>query len=437
MLVNATRAWCTRCGDFHLGEVVEESGRLYGVTHCGADERRVLLSSNAAMFLEFRRRSAVPYHEVPTGELRPAFHFVSITDQCDASCAICCMEAGPSAHAVHAAVDSIVERAAAISKPRSPYLQLFGGEPTLHPQLVTLIERLTALGFRVGFPSNGKQLGRQQGLASRLAAAGLKRVCLQFDSLREETLKELQRDWLPEKKRAIENCRAAGISLGLTSTVTTHNIGESRALLAHGLEYEGGVIGITFGVATPTGRFLFTPDVLVDRERIVERLIEDGGDWGITLDDFAPIPGFQPFALAPHPDCGLHIPFVRTPDGARPLNHYVSLGKLYARMAASKDAAWGILTKAKCLPWLLEAVRPGKFTEVARLAKGLLSGDRRFSLINVAVVDHRAAMFMDEERIRRCASFFLTEQGATSGCMHIYGSRSIGASATQRSQGFC
>ena len=72
----------------------------------------------------------------------------------------------------------------------------------MHPDLLAIVERLAKMGLSVAMVSNGYRLGREPELARSLKEAGLSRVCLQFDSLDEDTLQTLHRAHLPEKMAA-------------------------------------------------------------------------------------------------------------------------------------------------------------------------------------------------------------------------------------------
>lgn len=66
------------------------------------------------------------------------------------------------------------------------------------------------------------------------------------------------------------------------------------------------------------------------------------------------------------------------------------------------------------------AVRPGRGADALRLAVGLLSRRRGWSMVNVGVSHYRGALFLDEQRLARCASAFHTSVGPVRGCLHYF-----------------
>src|SRR5437899_1784223 len=138
---------------------------------------------------------------------------ISLTDHCNLRCVYCMPLAGnhyaPSPDLLTAAEIEAVARAAVAVGFRK--FRLTGGEPTLRADLVEIVERLAGVaGVRdLAMTTNGVRLS---GLASRLAAAGLKRINVHLDSLDADRLARVMR-WgtLAEIWAGIEAAEAAGL----------------------------------------------------------------------------------------------------------------------------------------------------------------------------------------------------------------------------------
>ncbi|TMA63569.1 MAG: GTP 3',8-cyclase MoaA [Deltaproteobacteria bacterium] len=138
---------------------------------------------------------------------------ISLTDHCNLRCVYCMPLAGnhyaPSPDLLTAAEIEAVARAAVRVGFRK--LRLTGGEPTLRADLIEIVERLAGVpGLRdLAMTTNGVRLG---GLASRLAAAGLRRINVHLDSLDADRLARVMR-WgtLAEIWAGIEAAEAAGL----------------------------------------------------------------------------------------------------------------------------------------------------------------------------------------------------------------------------------
>src|SRR6266850_2478148 len=107
---------------------------------------------------------------------------ISLIDHCNLRCVYCMPLAGaafvPTADLLTAAeVEAVAQAAVAVGFRR---IRLTGGEPTLRPDLVEIVERLARIpGLRdLALTTNGILLPR---LAPALAAAGLRRVNIHLD----------------------------------------------------------------------------------------------------------------------------------------------------------------------------------------------------------------------------------------------------------------
>ena len=423
MIIARTRALCNRCPSAsHPAELVRTGTRIEGVVHCPDGDIRHDVSSDADLFIALREKSAtdITSAEPPRG-LRNVLNYISITNACNLNCAVCGAGAKTgTAAAVFLSVDEIGRRAEQAKKAGGRILHLFGGEPTLHPDLLTIVEEISRLGFSSGVVTNGVRLGTDQALARELKARGLARICLQFDSFNEKTLETLGRNYLREKKDAIKNASEAGLSVGLNCTVTRLNLEEMGDLLTHGLAVGINVRNMTFASAAPVGRYTLAPQNLVDREQIIRQLLTVGEKHGFSLDDFLPLPAYLPWGIQNHPDCGAHLVFVRTPDGIQPLNRLIDMAAVYARMARSRMRRNYCSTHLAPAWFVLRAIRTGKWASCLRIASGLAFSRRRYSLVNVGISNYKGAAFLDEQRLARCSSAFHTSVGPVKGCLHFF-----------------
>lgn len=160
MIISRTRAICNRCPSAsHNAELVRTGIPVEGVVHCPHGEIRHELSSDADLFMEFRKKARpdITSFEPPSG-LRNILNYISITNTCNLNCAVCGAGANNGTGAeVFLSVDEICRRAERAKKEGGRILHLFGGEPTLHPELFTIVEKISRLGFSSGVVTNGGQ----------------------------------------------------------------------------------------------------------------------------------------------------------------------------------------------------------------------------------------------------------------------------------------
>ncbi len=440
MIVAQTRAFCNSCNSWHESELVREENTICGIVRCPKGDLKYEMSSNAEMFLALRKKSSTDLRDnnVLTG-MRYVLNYISITNACNLSCTVCGASAKTnSKNAVYLSVEEICRRAEEVRHQGGQLLHLFGGEPTIHPDVLEIVKRISGMGFSVGIVTNGYMLGTNDQLAYKLKEMGLTRICLQFDSLNTEVLEKLGRNYLKEKKRAIENSFRAGLSIGLNCTVTKYNLDEVADLLAHGLDLGISVKNMTFASAAPMGRYKLALQDSADREQVITSLLRAGGRYGFDIDDVLPLPAYLPWGIQTHPDCGAHILFVRTPRGVKPLNKLIDLLSVYRKMGRSRMRK-SLLSKY-LIPafFLIISVRPGRLLESLGIALGLLLSKRKYSLVNVGISNYKGAMFLDEQRITRCASAFYTSTGPVKGCLHFFSDKScIGSKEYEELHGSC
>ncbi|RDI97161.1 radical SAM protein [Dyella solisilvae] len=111
----------------------------------------------------------------------PAICDVSVTNVCNAACDFCGFArdkklAGPRHHLDP---DDFERALPILRRRRIRYMTLQGGEPLVHPQIVSLVASATKAGVRCGLISNGWFLPEY---IDRLAEAGLDRLLVSIDS---------------------------------------------------------------------------------------------------------------------------------------------------------------------------------------------------------------------------------------------------------------
>jgi uncharacterized radical SAM superfamily Fe-S cluster-containing enzyme len=180
---------------------------------------------------------------------------------------------------------------------RATPLQLSGGEPTIHPDLIDFIAEARRLSFKyVEINTNGIALAKRADLAKIYAEAGLNGIYLQFDGVSDDVYRCLRgADLLKIKEEAIYNAKKAGLNVVLAVTVVKgvndHQLWE---IVRYGLKK--GVNGVNFQPFAMQGRYPNTQSNPLERvtNYDVARLIEEQSMGVIKADDFLPIPCADP-----------------------------------------------------------------------------------------------------------------------------------------------
>jgi len=183
---------------------------------------------------------------------------IEVTQSCNLSCPICYAEATahPQQHlslkTIAALLDTIVA-----NEGEADVVQLSGGEPTLHPDFFAILDAAKARPIRhLMINTNGLVLATDADFVTRLAeySPGIE-VYLQFDSIHDETLKQLRGQHLAKQHhQALTQLEALGISTTLVMTVVPglndKQIGE---VIQHALTWRC-VRGVTLQPLSHVGR---------------------------------------------------------------------------------------------------------------------------------------------------------------------------------------
>ena len=99
-------------------------------------------------------------------------------------------------------------------------IQFSGGEPSIHPQIVTFLEMARERGIgTVMLNTNGVRIARDRAFAEEVARVGPRRY-LQLDGVDRETHPTMRgRDLRRDKERALEACAELGIGVTLVAAL--------------------------------------------------------------------------------------------------------------------------------------------------------------------------------------------------------------------------
>ncbi|MDR2945446.1 MAG: radical SAM protein [Candidatus Adiutrix sp.] len=252
----------------------------------------------------------------PEHAQHPCTVLFEITSRCNLRCPVCFADSGgdapfPPLAALAEHLRWVREQAGEV------VLQLSGGEPTLHPDLVPLTAEAARLFPGVQLNTNGLRLAEEPGLARRLAGAGLSWVFLQFDGVSDRSFEIIRgRKLLDIKMAAIEACARAGLSVVLAPTVAAQvNDHELGGLLRLAVSLAPTVRGLHIQPMTSAGRNSLTGAAhRLTLPEVLGKLAEQSG--GLVQPEQAFPPSCE------HERCSFHLRYRRTASGDLiPLSH--------------------------------------------------------------------------------------------------------------------
>jgi uncharacterized radical SAM superfamily Fe-S cluster-containing enzyme len=249
---------------------------------------------------------------------------IEITSNCNLTCPMCFAESGPGGtHVDFATYKHMVDRYVQLEG-IADVLQLSGGEPTLHPDLMRMVRYAYDQPIQaVMINTNGIRLAHDRALVEQLAALRDRlEIYLQFDGLDEQPYETLRGErLLTTKLAALEMLRRHNLRCTLVCTVDHRvNLHEVGRIVQFGLERPH-VRGISFQLATYCGRHLdpgdlerraTMPDVVKAIVSQTQGLLEEC--------DFYPLP-------CAHPNCHMMSYLYRGGDRPVPISRIIDIKK--------------------------------------------------------------------------------------------------------------
>src|SRR5207249_2493079 len=251
------------------GYLAEENGKVWLVRGCPRHGKIVTLYDESPEILRYLEEWTAPtklhtpdtpgnFDPVPAAYLRglgemqtqhTCILLEEITEQCNLRCPTCFADSSPQLTGI-ASVERVLEnidRRLERERGRLDVLMISGGEPTVHPQLLPLLERVMERDIvRILINTNGLQIARSDELLGFLARHSHRvEVYLQFDGFKPETHRHHRNADLRQiKQQAVERLSAAGVFTTLTMTAALGvNDDEIGAVLQYGLDtpFVGGI----------------------------------------------------------------------------------------------------------------------------------------------------------------------------------------------------
>ena len=229
----------------------------------------------------------------PDHEQHSCLALFEIIDECNMQCPVCFANSAPGKGNARSLEQIEVMLQTLLASEQQPDLvQISGGEPTLHPQLMAILRRLKNSPIRhLMLNTNGIRLARDPALVAELASLkpGFE-VYLQFDSLNSSALKNIRgQDMRNIRLQALEQLEKHNISTTLVCVVRKGvNDAEIGEIIQFAQRYKC-VRGITFQPVQDAGRNEGDkPSQRITLSEIRTQIIQADNPFGDT--DMIPLP---------------------------------------------------------------------------------------------------------------------------------------------------
>ena len=271
-----TVSLCPQCLRRIDAKIVFESGNVYMLKNCPEHGfLKVIIATDIEYYKNIRnynKPSEMPlkfntatHYGCPFDcglcrdhEQHSCLTLVEITDRCNLTCPTCYAMSSPhygrhrTVEEVERMLDIIVE-----NEGQPDVVQISGGEPTIHPELFTILDIAKQKPIRhLMVNTNGIRIAKDFEFAKRLASYMPDfEIYLQFDSFRPEVLEQLRgKDLLDTRMKALQHLNELNLSTTLVVTLQQGlNDDEIGKIIEFGLKQRC-VRGVTFQPTQVAGR---------------------------------------------------------------------------------------------------------------------------------------------------------------------------------------
>ncbi|MHB8203047.1 MAG: 12,18-didecarboxysiroheme deacetylase [Desulfomonilaceae bacterium] len=149
----------------------------------------------------------------------------NVTQRCNLKCVHCYSRSEDKKYSNELSTDEGIQLLDDLAGFGSPVVLFSGGEPLIRPDILKLIQHATVSGMRAVLSTNGTLI--DESMATKLKDIGLSYVGISLDGLQKVHDSFRGVDGTFERVlRAINNCKAAGLKVGLRFTINKRNFQE-------------------------------------------------------------------------------------------------------------------------------------------------------------------------------------------------------------------
>ena len=229
----------------------------------------------------------------PQHDQHACIGLIEVTNKCNLRCPLCYADAGEGAFLTLNNIEKMMDYFQDSEGGQAEILQISGGEPTIHPEIINILKMAKAKKFKyVMLNTNGLRIAEDEEFVRELQQfVGGFEVYLQFDGFKSSTYEQLRgENILDKKKKAIDNLAKYKIPTTLVSSISAGiNDDEVGEIFSYGLK-QPYVRGINYQPVSFFGRTALTAERnRVTLSGILKRLDQQTSGM-LRLDDFIPLP---------------------------------------------------------------------------------------------------------------------------------------------------
>ncbi|MEI6378372.1 MAG: radical SAM protein [Candidatus Falkowbacteria bacterium] len=237
--IENTTSLCSTCLKRLDAKIIEKEGKIFVLKYCiEHGEQEEIIEEDAAYYhermmytkpgtvskVQTDRKLNCPYDcgLCPEHEQHTCIGLIEVTNACDLGCPTCYAKSGSGEHLPMEKIDEMLEFFLESEFGSAEILQISGGEPTTHPQIIDIIKLARSKSIKyVMLNTNGLRLAEDEEFVKELSQfSGGFEIYLQFDGFADNIYKHLRgRELSAIKKKAIDNLTKYKIPITLVSTI--------------------------------------------------------------------------------------------------------------------------------------------------------------------------------------------------------------------------
>ncbi len=253
-----TNTLCNECLKVIPGKIVFKDNKVYIIKNCPKHGEQWELLEHDVEYYKHKRdfdkagtiaetqteiKNGCPYDcgICPNHDQHSCITLVEVTDKCNMCCNTCYASSGKGKDKDLKTIKKLIDFAAKAEGGQGEVLQLSGGEPTLHKDIIEIIKYAREKFQYVMLNTNGIRIAEDEDFVKELSQfVGKFEIYLQFDTFNDEVYKTIRgRELKKLKEQAINNLKKYNIPITLVMTVERDlNDSEIGKIITYGLETE-------------------------------------------------------------------------------------------------------------------------------------------------------------------------------------------------------